>query len=84
MNDLNKKTELDADQIHRIQTVLAHKAHDWFLSGGRVCDGMEVFRTQEEGIFVLRDIETGVELGMRKEVKNGGVMTHLSFFAMQD
>ena len=84
MNDLNKKTALDTKQIDQIRYILARKAHDWFLSGGSICDGIEVFRTQEEEIFIIKDVETGVELGMRKEVRNQGVVTHLSFFTFKD
>ena len=84
MNDLNKKAELDTSQIEKIRTVLIHKAHDWVFSGGRVCDGIKVFRTQDEEIFMIKDVETGVEIGMRKEVRNEGVVTHLSFFVVKD
>ena len=84
MDNLGKKQELDVEQIRQIRTTLAYKADDWVLSGGRVCDGMEIFRTQEEGIFVLRDTETGVKLGMRKETKSDGVITNLSFFDIND
>ena len=84
MSDLNKKADLNAEQIEQIRYDLARKANDWYLSGGHKSDGMEIYRTQEEGIFVLKDIETGVQLGMQKEVKNDGVLIHLSFFTMKD
>ena len=84
MNDLSKKAELDDKQIEQIRYVLTRKANDWVLSGGRFCDGIEVFRTQDEEIFFIRDVETGVEIGMRKEVKNDGVLTHLSFFVYKE
>ena len=84
MNELDKKKELDTNQIEKIRTVLIHKAHDWVFSGGRECDGIEVFRTQNEEIFMIRDVATGVEIGMRKEVRNEGVITHLSFFVIKD
>ena len=76
-----KKTELDAKEIYRIQTIMASKANDWYLSHGHICEGMEVFRTPEEGVFVFKDIETGVELGMRKQTQLDGVITQLSFFS---
>ena len=79
MDDSSKKPDLDAQQIRQIRLMLVEKAHDWLFSGGRMCDGIEVFRTQDEEIFVIRDIETGIEIGMRKEVSNGGVVTKLSF-----
>ena len=79
MDDSSNKTELDAEQIRRIRLSLADKAHNWILSGGRWREGIEVFQTQDEEIFVVRDVETGVEIGMRKQVTNGGVVTKLSF-----
>ena len=79
MDDSSKKTDLDAEQIRRIRSILIDKAHNWLFSGGRWCEGIEVFQTQDEEIFVIRDVETGVEIGMRKQVTNGGVITKLSF-----
>jgi len=84
MNDLNKKTALDSKQIDQIHYILTQKANNWVLSGGSFCDGIEVYRTQNEEIFVIKDVETGIEIGMRKEVRNEGVLTHLSFFSFKD
>ena len=84
MNELDKKTDLDEKQIEKIRNVLIQKAHDWVFTGGRACEGIKVFRTQDEEIFMIRDVETGVEIGMRKEVRNEGVVTHLSFFVIKD
>lgn len=84
MNEINKKADLSPKQIEQIRNVLIQKAHDWVFSGGRFTDGIEVFRTQDEEIFMIRDIETGIEIGMRKEVRNEGVVTHLSFFVIRD
>ena len=83
MDNLSKKQDLTADQIKQIQYILAEKSNIWMLSGGRVRDGVEIFRTQDDEIFVIKDVETGVELGMRKQVKHDGVMTHLSFFDVE-
>lgn len=84
MDDLTKKQELDESQIREITTSLMYRAHDWLLSGGRVCEGMKIYQTQEEEIFVMEDDETGVKLGMKKEVKSGGAITHLSFFYIKN
>ena len=83
MNESNEKMNLDANQIERLNYILAQKANIWYISGGRESEGIEVFRTQDEEIFVIKDIETGYELGMRKEVTSGGVVTKLSFFSFK-
>ena len=84
MDDNTKKTDLSDEEISKIRYILARKANYWFLSGGRESDGMEVYRTQYDDLFLLRDVETGVELGMRKEVTNNGVVTKLSFVALEE
>ena len=84
MDDLNEKTELCAEEILQIRYTLAYKSQNWLISGGRFCDGIEIFRTQDEEKFVIKDVETGVKLGMRKQVKDGGVITHLTFFEVNE
>jgi len=83
MNDNIKQTDLSDEQISKIRNILAKKADLWYMSGGRESEGMEIFRTQHDDIYLLRDIETGVELGMRKEVMNDGVVTKLSFLLLE-
>jgi hypothetical protein len=80
MDDLSKKPDLDDEQIRRLYHIMAEKANIWFISGGRMSEGIEVFRTQDDEIFIIRDVETDVKIGMRKEVTNEGVVTKLSFF----
>ena len=83
MNNDLKQTDLDDEQISKIRYILARKANIWYMTRGLESDGMEVFRTQDENLFLLRDIETGVELGMRKEESCGGAVTKLTFVLLK-
>ena len=76
-----EKTELDEKKIEAIQLRLARQADLWYMSGGTFHDGMEVFRTQDKEIFVLKDTETGVQLGMHLETPES-YLTKISFFKL--
>ena len=73
-----------SEEMDRVKYVLARKANDWLLSGGRYSDGMQVYQTSDDEIFILKDIETGIKLGMRKEGKNDDYLIKMSFFELQE
>jgi len=68
MNDNTPKTDLDDEQIRMIRYILGRKAYLWVLSGRQDIDGMEVTPTDDDNLFLLKDIETGVEVGLRKMI----------------
>ena len=85
MDAQTKKNDLTDEQIKDIRNLMAKKADMWFISGGgSEFEGMKVFRTQEDSLYVLKDIETGVELGMCKDVSCGGAVTKLSFVILKE
>ena len=73
-----KEQELTVEQISEIRHTLANKAYNAAM--GIKPEGMEILHTQEEGIFVLRDNETGVQLGMNYKKELGNVIVKMSFF----
>ena len=73
-----------SEEVDRVKYILARKANEWLLSGGRYSDGMQVYGTLDEEIFILKDIETGIKLGMRKEGKNTDYLIKLSFFELEE
>ena len=73
-----------SEEMDRVKQVLARKANDWLLSSGRYSDGMQVYQTLNDEIFILKDIETGIKLGMRKEGKNDDYLIKMSFFELQE
>jgi predicted component of viral defense system (DUF524 family) len=91
MEKKNKKTEgqendcqpAENDNLVEWETEnelsLIEKAHDWFFSGKRPVEGMEIFRTQKEGQFVLVDTKTDAKIVMFMDTQLDGVITRLSF-----
>ena len=73
-----------SEEKEKVKYILARKANDWFLSGGRYSDGMQVYKTQDDEIYILKDIETGIKLGMHKEGKNDDYLIKISFFELQE
>jgi hypothetical protein len=87
MDDLIKKPELTEAQKEQVIYILSRKAGDWYMYKGhepKICEllGIEVFRTQDEGIYVIKDVETGIMIGMKRDVENDGVVTRISFFSV--
>ena len=85
-NASDKKTALKTKEIEKILYTLAYKAENWLLTGGESAekDGIEVYRTQIEDKFIIKDVETGILLGMLKEIQNDGVVTRVSFFYVSE
>ena len=84
MENLNEKPELTPEEIRKISLILTRKANLWYISRGRYSDGIQVFKTDIDDIFVIKDIETNIKLGMRKEGKDDDVVIKLSFFDIED
>ena len=72
------------EEIRKIKYVMTRKANDWLLSGGRCSDGVEVYQTSDDEIFIIKDIETSIKLGMRKEGKKDDYLIKMSFFELPE
>ena len=70
------------EEIAKIMYVMSWKIEDWLLSGGLYSDGIEVYKTSDNDIHIVKDIETGFKIGMRKDITNDGVIADISFFKL--
>jgi len=72
------------EEIYKIRYEMAQKMQGWLLSRGRWSEGMEVYRTPDPEIAIIKDVETGIKLGMRKEEDPDGVIIKASFFILEE
>ena len=85
MEEETKKKELTADDFRQIRYALCQKAYDWYIYSRKpVFQGMEVMSTKNKDKYVLKDIESGIMLGMKREVSDNEVLTKLTFFDVYD
>ena len=82
MDKSSEESGLNEDQVRKMRTALAYKPDDWMLSGGQLSDGIEVVKMPQKGIYVVKDTETDVELGLRAEPLFEGII-RLSFFEVE-
>jgi hypothetical protein len=77
-NEPEKKSVADG-HLYENELHLIEKANNWYLSGRRQTNGIEVFRTQDEGTWLIKDLETGTEILMFVKSEMDGVITKLTF-----